>query len=1312
MKKVRFSLMIPFAFSFAFLIHANGQNNFTIHLEGLNEGDSATVIVQKSSEIYYKQLAVGNGTGLNTLNYNLEDGKWAINVDTKGYTFPPATAFSVPENTSAILVLTPMLNEDYHYTWQDDDSYVGHATQTYISEPSVITVLDKEVKVPNDYSSIELRNKFGIILSDDIEKWTIEDSYRIYQMFCNLPYGTYGEGSTVNPETGENIRGIIKLTSEEQYRDLTVSEENGIRIGVVSQAAFNYASPQIVTIDGIKGKFYSKRLYHAVVNFVSDFANNESVIDWIAQERFGVRFMLPNQETEDLMGEDASDFQEFFREEKIEILAMFEELPDGFHKQEGLKYLERRINGQPNPKYPTAAAIAWTGLNTIEFMEVAFNGSDLSAIRRLILHEKTHFLWAYTFDENLKKDWIEVGGWFEDPTSGSGWSTYNTTEFVSAYGHDNNPDEDMAESVAYYLENPDKLKAVSMRKFEFIRDRVMHGTMYVAQIREDLTFTVYNLFPDYVYPGKVKKIEVTVTGKPDEDKIVTIRATLHSINPAVDGAQWGYIRFASSSGTIHDLAYFGAENGNLDSVIVGTTTFSKYEKSGYWTMASFMICDQVGNRRYENTSTLGMKLYIENPLEDVIPPRWNYDLAMEVVEGSFSGSYFSVIPDVNGRKTKAIKASYSFYEDIPFGGSECNFILSTPDKPDYESYFWRSGGGAIIDSVRNYGNGLKSNKYIEAYLKIEEYMPSGYYSITAIGANDIASNTTVIEFVKDTSDFYFQKPGLYKDVRDSIYVKTSNPDYVKPEIDINNISVFAEPTNPTAPDGETKVNISLFARDLSDFIGKESGVYLVEFVLRNPVGNNFGYQTGNGTMYHPELDAYNTEPKPGSEWGLYTFNFLLPRGSVPGKWGIASASVTDKAGNKRNYSFVEYVRFDVTESDIVLEEPLAIEITDKLVNANNVDNIDISISCKPSTGLNYVYTIYSLMGGQVVRGEGIMTSDSMLIQGINTEGVLDGIIHLTVQLTDSASQLIATKTTEYDKDTERPSAYYTRTNLQDDGFSNLDSLIVEIVFDQPETGGTYDFMIEVSDLIDSTHITKTVLKSIITSNVITISDLNLKEFDNSLMRLAVMTTDTCFNEGEWIDRHYLILNDSIIRIDYANEKYSLELSSNSLILPSTNATNSSISIMGDTYWLAKTNEDWLSIDPISIHNGDGILTLVAENHKGNESRTAEVSVISVLGLQTLNIVQEANITSGNPTFGDDKLKLYPNPNNGQFFVELNNVEPGATITIYNMIGSKIYQASITDNKDQYFSIAGIDKGVYLVEIIDNGKIYSKKMIVN
>ena len=42
---------------------------------------------------------------------------------------------------------------------------------------------------------------------------------------------------------------------------------------------------------------------------------------------------------------------------------------------------------------------------------------------------------------------------------------------------------------------------------------------------------------------------------------------------------------------------------------------------------------------------------------------------------------------------------------------------------------------------------------------------------------------------------------LFKEVRDSIYIETLYPDSLKPEIDINNISISAEPTNPQAPNG-------------------------------------------------------------------------------------------------------------------------------------------------------------------------------------------------------------------------------------------------------------------------------------------------------------------------------------------------------------------------------------------------------------------------------------------------------------------------------------------------------------------------------
>ena len=736
-----------------FSISLFSQNEFEVHIEGIQETDSIRIIVQKSSDILLKEWAHFNGGATTTVRFDLDEGEWAVKLDATGYSYPSQQIINIPAAASMTWTLTPLTNDDYDYTWQDDGSAAGHATQRYVNEPAKIVVLNDSIAVPDDFSAVKLRTEYGVILSDSIQPWSNEDSYRLYKMFSNLPYGKYGERNGLDYETGKNIRGVFMLTDLEQDNDLSIDNSSQIPYATVSQSAFVYAEPQIVTIDGIRGKFFSKRLYHVVVNFITDFANNEGVLNWLAKERFGVKFMTANQQTEDLMGEDSSNFQEFFKSEKLEILAMFEELPEGFHKQQGLQYLVRRINGQDDPVMPSAAAIAFAGRNTIEFMSKAFNGGDINDARRIILHEKAHFLWAYSFDQELKDDWTELGGWFLDPTSASGWSTYNTTEVVSAYAHLKDPNEDLSESIAFYLTNPDALLSVSVRKYEFVRDRVMHGTRYVAQIREDLTFTVYNLFPDYTYPGKVTKIEVNVVGGSEDNKVVTIRASLNSDtkDPTIDGASSAYIRFASSIGTIHDIRLY-PENGQAqDSILIGTVTFSKLEKSGYWSLGSFKVTDPVGNSRYENTSTIGMKLYIENPLEDILSPSYNHDYTYEIVEDKFMPGNRYGAPNENGELMRALKISLSHYDANPTRRALTRINL--PNNSGQEVYELQVIGYPIVDEALNYDNGVDSNKHFELYLLLYEHLQSGYYTTSQHTVGDIAGNNSSVYHVKDTADF-------------------------------------------------------------------------------------------------------------------------------------------------------------------------------------------------------------------------------------------------------------------------------------------------------------------------------------------------------------------------------------------------------------------------------------------------------------------------------------------------------------------------------------------------------------------------------
>lgn len=1110
------------------------QNNLSVNVNGLKANDSVRIIIQKSAEKLLKKWVKYNSSGTSTVQFDVDNGKWALIIDATGYTFPSSTVINIPETNNATVTLTPLLNTNYIYNWKDDDSYAGHATQVYVNEPSTLVVLNNTVSIPNDYSSVKLRNEFGIILSNDRSKWSSEDSFRLYSMLKTLPLQTFGEGSVLNFEKGENVKAIFYLTDQEQYKDINIVNVNGVKHVTVSQSAFTYASPQIGILDGIKMKFYSKRLNHAILNYYTDFGANEQNVDKIAQEKYGFRFLKSNLETQNLMHEDASNFQEFFNEEKIEILSMFEELPEGFHKQDGLKYLVRRVNGQDHPIYTTAAAIAWTGLNTIEFMSKTFNNTEInSVVRRLILHEKSHFLWAYAFDSVLKKDWSDLGGWFQDPTSGSGWSTYNTTEFVTEYAHEKNPDEDMAESIATYILNPDLLLSRSVRKYEFIRDRIMHGTRYKAQIREDLTFMVYNLFPDYTYPGKIIGSTINVEGSANEDKIVKFEFKLNSKDPKIDGASVGYIRLASSIGTIHDL-WLTPKNGSVDSTLVGTTTFSKHEKNGYWNLVSLRIEDPVGNSRFENTSSFGFKLYIENPLEDITPPKWQYNLKSELVQGKFDPNGQNTSDDVNGLQMQAIKYSYDYYDNSPMDRSITRIYFPKLDNSNAQRYEEQIQGKPIIDDAKSYKNDYNSLKHFEMHLVIPEYFPSGYYSVSQLNSSDIAGNYTNVYMVKDTANFYI-KPGkldTFKDIRDSLYVKTNYPDYIAPEIDLNRINVIAKPTNPLSPDGETRVDISLLIRDLSDFPTHESGTKLVRYVLRDPLGIEHSYSSWNDNML---LNYYSLKPDGNSEWKLINLDILLPKGSPPGKWGISSMQTIDRAGNFRNYSFVEIVRFDVIESDIKLDEALVAKITSKVVNSKNVSSISAEISCKPCQGNKYVYQVYSLLGGNVVRGEGVFTSNFISLDSINLSGVLDGIIKLTVQVTDNQNQLIATTTTDYTKDTVLPKGYYLKSNLQDNGTSNVDSIVFKVLAENVDINGAYKVNFEQKSTTNkqvdikssSTSSSSISFEGVLAQSEIVLNNLNLSSLKDGILSSTIMITDPNGNDGLPLTTYYYKLNGKL-----------------------------------------------------------------------------------------------------------------------------------------------------------------------------------------
>lgn len=944
---------------FLFSHFSFGGTSVKYKLTGLQNQDSCIVTLGSNSLLKTKIL-YDNG---DFQFIDVDPGEYFVKVEAQGYNTSPSKTVIVEEGGTVqpadgvSFAITKMSEnpDKWEHSWSEDVSTSGYTTTAYVNTPPTIEFLDKEIVPSNVPSSSMLLFDYGIILSDDIEPWTQEYAYRLYETLKTIPS---------QPDLKTKTK--FTLTSEIISNDIEIKTAGTAKEVRISTSTFTYANPFIVKLDGVRGSFYSKRLHHALVNFLTDFGENENSIEYILRERFGCSVIISDYDelTANTTQEDAGRFQKFFPSELVAIINMFEEMPSGFHKIPELKYLVRRMNGHDHPLYPNAAAVAWTTSGYIEFMEHAFGDSNQrTETLRLILHEKTHFLWEHVFSDEIKNDWIELGGWYEDPNSGSGWSTTKQTEFVSAYAHAFNPDEDMAESVAYYLKSPEALQSRSLPKYEFIRDRIMHGTRYISKIPDHLTFEVLNLFPDYDYPGKIKRLNIAVEGKPDEEKYVTVEIELNHMEGFDDGASLAFTRihspkFEDSEGELRSQfidMYLYPVNGNPH-LLRGSGTINKYGKAGYWTTGQIIVRDIHMNQRFEGQNDYVWSMYVNNPLEDVEPPKY--------VENSLEYALKDTV--VEGNPGQNLQITFGLTDNIGFrGNGDAVLRLYVGEN----TYSWRD----------QYGDYDKETGLVTVNCYIPHFFRSSYYYVHHMAFVDLAGNTSGVNFSDSPLDQPVKK----------IYISTSNPDTIPPEVDLNRITVYAEPTNKENPDGETLVTINYFARDNNSGLGK------VSFKLLDPQGlTHFDYH------YHDNFYSTYFEGD-ATVWKKYTINTVLPQGSAPGIWGLSELFVQDKALNGWTYNFVETLIFEPENSstDFVLS-----------AIATDTSNAVIEVTSEIYTNNDFEYRLINELSGAEINGKGKINEENH----IDISGLGYGQILVIANIKDTYDETIAIRSGHFE----------------------------------------------------------------------------------------------------------------------------------------------------------------------------------------------------------------------------------------------------------------------------------------------------------
>jgi hypothetical protein len=832
------------AFLFIFGSFVFSQNSVIVMAEGFEDSPMDAFQEYRSEfGISNARLDMEDNGMIDNSIFNLEYENFDLSLD------KVTMKSQEPEISLMTQNQIPESASDFVFHWEQDSSISGLEYSSYINKPLVVSFFDEEIIIPDDSASLKLEREYGILLSNEELEWQNYHSYAMLEIIKTIPSNDLGASKWIL--TDAHIDGDIKITKTGSLVTVTISQD-----------AFDNANPKIALIDGKKGKYFSQKLHHALVWFITDEGKNENAIEKILNERFGVSTRVKDFEklTKFTTGESANSFQKFHTWEIVELITMFEEMPKGFHSIDGLDYLVRRADGLPHPLYPSAPAVAWASLDNgyIEFMESAFTVDD-TFLHKLIIHEKTHFLWGKLFSRELKDAWIELGGWYKNNDGSSGWSTSKTTEFVSSYAHLISPEEDMAESIAYYIINPDMLKSRSLPKYEFIKDNIMQGTSYMSMIRKDLTFEVYNLDPDYIYPGKIIRVDISIKGEHDEDKRATIEVELNAQNQ-FEGASGGYFRLYSEIGTYVDVKLKPVD-GSDGSILRGNITISKYAKNGFWNTNQIVLYDKQGNQRYQGQNDFGWKFFVNNSLEDVIAPQYVKN-TLKLTKRVDSTTY--------ERPIQVLTVSWGVNENQQM--KNCFARIGNEDPQSY--------------SMDSYGSYNSTSKTCKVNFKITEYNRSGMYSVKFLKMNDKAGNSGTINFTQLTEE-------------NSILITTDNPDTNYPFLDVNDISISAEPVNAQKPNGETKVTIIYNASD------DKSGLGTVSYTLRDPQGiEHFDYH------YHKNYYTLFFEGNP-DELRQYKINLVLPEGAPPGTWGLEQVKLVDKANNQKTYKFTEIVHFEV-----------------------------------------------------------------------------------------------------------------------------------------------------------------------------------------------------------------------------------------------------------------------------------------------------------------------------------------------------------------------------------------------------------------
>ena len=181
---------------------------------------------------------------------------------------------------------------------------------------------------------------------------------------------------SISPEPDLNITtSTWRISDEEIQNDIKIESQKGIKSVTISSDVFPIQEVKENSVP-------DKRLFHAVVQFITENGTNRSAIKIILMGRYGISIdvssyeSLFNRKPED----EGAVLTDFENKDLMIFISILEKFPQALHKMPQLKYVVCRSDDIFD-----AAGKAWSTLNFIEFAESFFNSRSFDRISGFLM---------------------------------------------------------------------------------------------------------------------------------------------------------------------------------------------------------------------------------------------------------------------------------------------------------------------------------------------------------------------------------------------------------------------------------------------------------------------------------------------------------------------------------------------------------------------------------------------------------------------------------------------------------------------------------------------------------------------------------------------------------------------------------------------------------------------------------------------------------------------------------------------------------------------------------------------------------------